>query len=423
MLSLLLSSLFAFAQDDVEWDFGIEGGWQQSLTEDAVGSSPSISLHATWQFADVWGIELKAGRTEAHAADPFDGDIEAFDPRIELQRYFHDREVKFRPFIGLAGGMYAYWERNTWLADVGPSFKWNVAPILDLRAGLRARVVGATNDPDVADVGTGFAVLVDGGLQIHNARARDLDHDGIWGKADACPEVAEDMDQFEDADGCPEDDNDKDGIADTSDKCPNDAEDMDSFEDSDGCPDADNDGDGLADTADKCPGEAEDKDAFEDEDGCPDPDNDGDGVLDADDRCPKDMETMNGFRDKDGCADEVPASILKFSGRIEGIKFETGKAKLTKGSSVVLDQAVKILEEYPDLRIEVQGHTDDVGDDANNMKLSQDRAEAVVAYFTGKGIAADRLVAKGYGETVPEVPNTDKASRARNRRVEFKLIQ
>ena len=117
MLSLLLSSLFAFADDGVEWDVGVEGGWQQSLNEDAVGTSPSISVHATWQFADVWGIELKAGRTEAHVADPADGDIEAFDPRLELQYYFQDRSERVRPFLGLAGGMYAYWERNTVLAD------------------------------------------------------------------------------------------------------------------------------------------------------------------------------------------------------------------------------------------------------------------------------------------------------------------
>jgi outer membrane protein OmpA-like peptidoglycan-associated protein len=420
MLSLLLSSLFAYAQDEVEWDFGIEGGYHISFAEDAVGTSPIVSLHATWQFADVWGLELKAGRTEAHAPDPSDNDIEAYDPRLELQYYFADRDTRVRPFVGLAGGVYGYWERTTWLADVGPSLEINLAPILDFRVGARFRVVGETTEPPVP---LGQAVLVDAGFQIHNARQRDLDGDGIVGKADACPEVAEDKDDFEDADGCPEEDNDKDGIADASDRCANEAEDMDSFEDADGCPDPDNDADGLADAADKCPSDAEDKDSFEDEDGCPDPDNDKDGVLDADDKCPSEMETMNGFRDRDGCADEVPAAVAKFSGRIEGIRFETGKATLTKGSSVVLDQAVKLLNEYSDLRLEVQGHTDDVGDDAANMTLSQARAESVVAYFTGKGIAADRLVAKGYGETVPEVPNTDKTSRSRNRRVEFKLLQ
>jgi outer membrane protein OmpA-like peptidoglycan-associated protein len=418
-LSMVIS-LFARAEDDSEFDFGIEGGYQASLTDTAIGSSPSLSLHATWQFADYWGVELKAGRTEAHAPDPFDGDVEAYDPRLELQYYFADRDMRVRPFVGLAGGVYGYWERTSWLADVGPSLEINLAPILDFRVGARFRVVGASTEP-VVDMGE--ALLVDAGFQIHDARQRDLDGDGIVGKADACPEVPEDMDSFEDADGCPESDNDKDGIADAQDRCANEPEDMDSFEDTDGCPDPDNDGDGLVDTADKCPGDAEDKDAFEDEDGCPDPDNDKDGVLDADDKCPAEMETMNGYKDRDGCADEVPAAVQKFSGRIEGIKFDTGKATLTKGSFVVLDAAVKVLTDYPDVRLEVQGHTDDVGDDKSNMDLSQARTESVVAYFTAKGIAADRLVAKGYGETVPEVPNTDKASRARNRRVEFKLLQ
>ena len=149
MLSLLLSSLFAFADDGVEWDFGVEGGWHQSFDEEAVGSSSLISLHATWQFADVWGIELKAGRSEAHMAD-VDGDIEAYDPRLELQYYFQDRSERVRPFVGLAGGMYAYWERNTVLADLGPSIEWNVAPILDLRANARFRFVGPNTEPDIS---------------------------------------------------------------------------------------------------------------------------------------------------------------------------------------------------------------------------------------------------------------------------------
>ncbi len=102
------------------------------------------------------------------------------------------------------------------------------------------------------------------------------------------------------------DDRDGDGMSDARDLCPDDPEDLDGFEDADGCPDLDNDGDGIADVDDLCPSVAEDRDGFEEEDGCPDPDNDQDGILDFDDHCPNQPETMNGFDDYDGCPDRMP---------------------------------------------------------------------------------------------------------------------
>ena len=140
----------------------------------------------------------------------------------------------------------------------------------------------------------------------------DPDKDGIKGSADNCPQEPEDMDSFEDENGCPDPDNDADGVLDASDKCPLEPEDKDSFEDDDGCPDTDNDKDGILDAADKCPIEAEDKDSFQDDDGCPDPDNDQDGVLDGP-TVPDQPETKNGFQDEDGCADEIPAKVKQFA--------------------------------------------------------------------------------------------------------------
>ncbi|MBL8627958.1 MAG: OmpA family protein [Myxococcales bacterium] len=257
---------------------------------------------------------------------------------------------------------------------------------------------------------------------------KDPDKDGILGDADGCPTDAEDADGFQDEDGCPDGDNDGDGIADASDQCPSDPEDADGFKDEDGCPDPDNDGDGIADATDQCPAEPEDADGFEDENGCPDPDNDGDGVLDAADTCPDKLETKNGYQDTDGCPDEIPAPLAKFTGVIKGINFKTGSADIVKTSFKILDKAVKVMQDYPDIKLEVQGHTDDVGDDAANLELSQKRAESVKAYFEGKGIAADRVTAKGYGETAPSAPIDGlkggklKAAQAKNRRVEFKLL-
>jgi hypothetical protein len=135
----------------------------------------------------------------------------------------------------------------------------------------------------------------------------DTDGDGLTDDVDKCVNEAEDNDNFQDDDGCPDLDNDGDGILDLApDKCPLEAEDMDGFQDDDGCPDPDNDGDGLPDGADKCPNEAEDADGFQDDDGCPDPDNDGDGVPDNRDECIDEPETKNEFEDEDGCPDEAP---------------------------------------------------------------------------------------------------------------------
>jgi parallel beta-helix repeat protein len=101
-------------------------------------------------------------------------------------------------------------------------------------------------------------------------------------------------------------DPDRDGVAGGKDQCPGVAEDLDGFEDEDGCPEFDNDGDGLYDKTDECPDEAEDADGFEDQDGCPEPDNDRDGVADADDKCPQNPETVNEYMDDDGCPDTKP---------------------------------------------------------------------------------------------------------------------
>ncbi len=232
-----------------------------------------------------------------------------------------------------------------------------------------------------------------------------------------------------------DDDPDKDGILGAMDKCPTEPEDKDAFEDEDGCPDKDNDKDGIADAApDKCLNDPEDKDGFEDEDGCPDPDNDKDGVADANDKCADKPETRNGYQDDDGCPDEIPETLKKFTGSIAGINFKVNDSALAPGSTVVLDKAIAVLKEFADVKLEIQGHTDDQpikagGKFADNTVLSQARAETVRAYFVSKGIAEDRIVAKGYGETAPiEDPkgltggklNT---ARAKNRRVEFKLIE
>lgn len=99
------------------------------------------------------------------------------------------------------------------------------------------------------------------------------------------------------------DDDDKDGVIDRADQCLAAIEDLDGYEDADGCPDPDNDADGRLDASDECPLHPEDVDGFEDKDGCPDPDNDADDVLDVEDHCPRMPEDRDGQADADGCPD------------------------------------------------------------------------------------------------------------------------
>jgi OmpA-OmpF porin, OOP family len=216
-------------------------------------------------------------------------------------------------------------------------------------------------------------------------------------------------------------DTDGDGILDKNDRCPTEAEDKDGFEDEDGCPDLDNDKDGVADKDDKCPNEAEDKDGFEDQDGCPDSDNDKDGIPDDKDKCPNQPETVNGYQDDDGCPDEIPAAIKKFTGVIEGINFKSNSDKITKDSFNVLDKTVQVLVDYPDIKLEIGGHTDNVGKAEHNLELSQKRADSVKKYLVDKGVSADRLTAVGYGMDKPLTANKTAADKAKNRRTEFTL--
>jgi len=244
----------------------------------------------------------------------------------------------------------------------------------------------------------------------------DMDGDGIPDDIDQCPRVPEDRDGFQDADGCPDDDNDHDGITDKLDKCPNEPEDRDGFEDADGCPDPDNDHDGIPDQLDKCPNEPEDKDGFEDADGCPDPDNDKDGVPDVKDRCPNEPGVAS-----DGCPRKYNL-VTVTENKIElqqTVFFEPNRAVIRRVSHPLLDEVAQALKDNSTLNVEIQGHTDSQGRDKTNLKLSQRRADSVRNYLIKKGITSDRMTAKGYGATVPIADNRTTDGRAQNRRVEF----
>jgi outer membrane protein OmpA-like peptidoglycan-associated protein len=283
--------------------------------------------------------------------------------------------------------------------------------------GIKDNVDRCPNDPEDFD---GFE-------DIDGCPDYDNDMDGIPDSLDKCPGAAEDKDGFQDEDGCPDYDNDNDGIADSLDKCPNVPEDIEGIEDEDGCPEYDKDKDGIPDSLDKCPNEPEDKDNFQDEDGCPDLDNDKDGIPDSLDKCPIEPEVFNGYMDEDGCPDTVvqkPKAKEIQRGRVilRGVNFETGKAILTGDSYAILDQVYESLVEWPEIKIEIQGHTDIIGGRQYNLQLSLSRAQAVKDYLVNKGISQDRLIAVGKGFDEPIADNKTADGRAENRRVQLRRI-
>jgi outer membrane protein OmpA-like peptidoglycan-associated protein len=224
-------------------------------------------------------------------------------------------------------------------------------------------------------------------------------------------------------------DTDGDGLFDDEDECPNDPEDKDTFEDDDGCPEPDNDKDGIADVDDKCPMEPEDIDRWEDTDGCPEDDNDGDGIEDGKDECPNDGEVKNGFEDEDGCPDEATKKklVVVKRDRIEitdKVYFAYDSDRILPKSYELLDNVAKVVNEHTEIPgIFIEGHTDSDGKDSYNLSLSDRRAKSVMKYLIDRGhVAADRLQAKGFGETQPIADNKTEAGKQANRRVEFRIV-
>lgn len=180
----------------------------------------------------------------------------------------------------------------------------------------------------------------------------------------------------------------------------------------------DADMDGVPDDKDQCP--ATPAGVKIDAAGCPAPmDSDGDGVTDYNDQCPG---TPAGVKvDAKGCPEgtkEMPADNWVLA----GVTFEVNSDVILPESRQVLDEAVAILQPRTSVRLEIQGHSDNTGDSAYNLKLSAKRAAAVKAYLVEQGIAADRLETKGYGDTMPAADNSTPEGRDANRRIEFKVL-
>lgn len=375
-----------------------------------------------------------------------------------------DDEVRRQAYSWRLAGTVGYRVRPTGrVQDVslGNAFTWGVAAgyapaeILELMAELHGEVAGSRSAQAPAELIAGLKLLPTPWTAIHmgggtailggvgapdyrvvaglslmpgfDANDRDADGDGLADGVDRCVDEPEDFDDFQDADGCPDTDNDVDGIPDANDECPSDPEDDDGWLDNDGCPDKDNDKDEIPDVEDRCPNDAETWNGVMDEDGCPDDsvgDKDGDGITDDVDRCPYDAEDFDGDKDADGCPDEGRVVVEKSNIKItEAIYFDTGKDTIQQRSFGLLDEIAAVISANSQLRlIRVEGHTDNVGGEMNNLRLSQARAESVRRYLIDQGIDGGRLEARGFGEMYPIQSNDTDAGRAANRRVEFIIV-
>jgi outer membrane protein OmpA-like peptidoglycan-associated protein len=187
-------------------------------------------------------------------------------------------------------------------------------------------------------------------------------------------------------------DADGDGIPDSKDRCPAEREDVDGYDDQDGCPEED-------------------------------PDTDRDGIADGEDLCPDAKETINGSEDDDGCPDSGDPRVIYEDGQfkvLQTVEFEHGSAKLEKDSFSLLDQVALTIKANPQVeRVRVEGHTDDTGPRDVNIRLSKQRAAVVREYLVKKGVSPRRLTAEGYGPDKPLERGTSDSDRAKNRRVEF----
>ena len=281
----------------------------------------------------------------------------------------------------------------------------------------------------------GFTYAIGEGMGTSVKKPKDKDEDGVPDKYDLCKNTEPKYRRFVDSVGCPAD-TDKDGILDADDKCPDVAGPA-QFK---GCPDAD--GDGIQDKLDACPNQAGDAkfngcpdtdgDGIEDAkdkcptqpgtakyQGCPVPDTDGDGLNDDYDKCP----TVPGTIANNGCPDETKKveEQKKVDISAKTILFQIKSAALRSSSFQSLDAVAKILNEDAQVGLEIEGHSDNVGNANFNTKLSQKRADTVMKYLEKKGVASSRMTAKGFGSTQPVAENTTADGRAQNRRVVLKL--
>ena len=234
----------------------------------------------------------------------------------------------------------------------------------------------------------------------------DIDGDGVTDNIDECDTIPGPAEN----NGCPWGDRDEDGVLDNVDKCPDET----GPAENQGCPWGDRDGDGVLDNVDRCP----DVPGPVDNEGCPYQDSDGDGVIDLEDDCPR----TPGPAENNGCPviEKEEQEVLNTA--FDNLEFETGSDVIRSSSYESLDELAALLTKKPDYRLQISGHTDDVGSAESNMRLSEKRSKSVAKYLSNKGVDTSNFIVEWFGESKPAYPNNTPEGRQKNRRVEMKVV-
>ncbi|MEZ4449482.1 MAG: OmpA family protein [Nannocystaceae bacterium] len=409
------------------------------------GVAPDVGLRFAFFPLRVFGVEVEGAVMPTKTADDVGATLFGFRGHVIGQLPY-----RIAPFVLVGAGLLGTSGASNG-KDIDPSLhfgggvKFFINRLIALRLDVRDNVSAAVN---IANGRTNHVeVLL--GLSLTLGRKKepvkkliDSDGDGLFDPGqegvrakdeDKCPnEPGPRSNQ-----GCPLRDTDGDGLWDPGQGAPEDETDACPDEpgprSNKGCPLKDSDGDGLWDPGqgapeeetDKCPNEPGPRETQ----GCPPKDTDGDGFYDPgqglkpEDKCPQEPETKNNYQDNDGCPDEVPKEVVKFTGAIRGINFDVDKDTIKKNSTKTLEAALKVLQDFPDVRFEISGHTDSDGSADHNRDLSRRRADAVKKWMVDHGIKSSRIETRGAGPDEPIADNKTSRGKAQNRRIEFKLLQ
>ncbi|WP_400072173.1 DUF5723 family protein [Zobellia russellii] len=381
-------------EDDFENEDNLEDILDNLYTQTGTGSSEKFALPTALHFNVDYSLNQRFYlnlNTDFSLRSNSKVNSNRIPTMVSLTPRFESKWFSFYMPVSLTQGSGAQW---------GAGFR---AGPLYIGSGSVMTLLLSDNSK-AADVYAGLKI------PVYQGKPKDRDGDGIVNRKDDCP------DEFGPAEnnGCPWPDTDGDTVVDKDDKCPEEAGEV----LNDGCPLVDSDGDDVMDEDDKCPNEAG---AAENE-GCPWPDTDGDGVLDKNDDCPNEAGTVanNGCPEAPEVTEEVQKQLNDYA---KTILFNSGKASIKAESTSVMVDIITILKEYPDAKFTVEGHTDSVGSEATNQRLSESRATSVKDFLVEKGIDSSRLTAVGYGESKPIASNMYKDGRAQNRRVEINLVK
>ncbi|MCX5832208.1 MAG: OmpA family protein [Deltaproteobacteria bacterium] len=440
MVLILASSAYADNKAKAFSFSPFVGGYMFEGNEN-LNNKPIAGLRLGYDFTKNWGVEglFEYLKTE-YDIPALTSKTNVFGYRLEALYNFMP-ESRWVPYLAVgAGGRSLGYDhelvnnRNQVALDYGAGLKYFLYSDVALRGDVR-HIIALNDRFNNLEYTLGATVYFGGSKQAAAPVVVDSDNDGVSDNYDKCPgtPIGVKVDQ----DGCPLD-TDKDGVTDNLDKCPGTPEGV--KVDQDGCP-LDSDKDGVADYLDKCPGTP--IGVKVDQDGCP-LDSDKDGVPDYLDKCPG---TPMGVKvDENGCPPveqlqevraEAPAAaavvetkeavaaaavakeIFEKGRATINVEFDTNKADIKPAFDKEIQKFADVMKNYPDLKVVIEGHTDNVGGKVPNEKLSAKRANSVKDYLTKKfGIAESRLTAKGYGMSKPLDSNKTKAGRQKNRRVE-----